>query len=115
MIMKKWLISVVLTVVTIVAMAQSSTLQLGGKVINSEGAPVDYATITLVPEGEEYSPAESDHRMTISNAGGEFCIEAEVGNYTLKINCVGYNFQSGKMFRAKSVESGAEEEKNRIK
>ncbi len=89
--MKHFTTLLALLLVTIAAAAQTQTFQLSGKTLNAEGTPVDYATVLLTTEGEEYSPAKSDHKMVITSAEGEFCIEAAEGHYTLKISCVGYN------------------------
>ncbi len=89
--MKRFFPTFAALLLTIVAMAQSQTLQLTGKVVDGEDAPVTYATVLLTPNGEEYTPTNNSHGMAVTDSEGGFSLEvAEGGDYTLKINSVGY-------------------------
>lgn len=88
--MKKSLLSLLMMVSTIVTMAQSPTLQLKGKVTNTEGSPVAYTSVLLVPSGEEYTPANKHHQMTVADTNGDFEFNAAEGLYNLTLSCVGY-------------------------
>ena len=71
-------------------MAQSQTLQLKGSVTDTEGAPVAYTSVLLVPDGEEYTPANKHHQMTVADTNGDFEFNAAEGLYNLTLSCVGY-------------------------
>lgn len=76
---------------TIVAMAQTQTLQLSGRVIAGDGSPVAYATAILAPQGEEYAPNSTNHYMAVADTEGRFEVrEVTEGDYVLTINSVGY-------------------------
>lgn len=79
-----------LLMVTFGAIAQTPTLQLSGKTVDAEGAPIAYTSIILTPAGEEYRPDGVGHQMTIADLEGGFTFHAKSGTYTLAFSCVGY-------------------------
>lgn len=75
---------------TLLAGAQSQTLQLKGQTVDSAGNPVGYATLMLTPFGEEYNPSAPNHQGTAADSEGYFSFATPEGHYTLTINCLGY-------------------------
>ena len=89
-IMKKALLSVLLLVVTVAAVAQPSTLQLKGTLVDGEQNAILYATVLLTPHGEEFRPDGENHHFTTSDKEGHFCLQAVAGDYTLTLSSIGY-------------------------
>lgn len=92
---------------TIVAMAQTQTLQLKGKVTNSEGAPIAYTSVLLVPGGEEYTPANKHHHMTVADTNGDFEFNTAEGIYNLTLSCVGYESHTREVALNANTDLGA--------
>lgn len=93
-IMKKALLSILLLVAAIAAVAQNSTLQLAGRLIDGEKRAIPFATVLLSPSGEEFRPDGNNHHYTLSDNEGCFRLQAVAGNYTLALSSIGYESQN---------------------
>lgn len=78
--LRKLYTTVLLLTFSLISFGQNTLVKLSGKVTDSESQVIEYATIGL--EGTKYT--------TITNAKGEYIIQAPAGNYNLVMSCVGY-------------------------
>ena len=88
--MKRALLSVLLLVATFAAVAQPSTLQLKGTLMDGAQNAIPYATVLLTPNGEKFRPDGANHHFTTSDKEGHFCLQAMAGDYTLTLSSIGY-------------------------
>lgn len=88
--MKRIVILLYLALQAFALAAQAPTYTLTGRLVNSQGEVIAYASLLLTPEGEEYRPEGENHHGTVASGEGEFRFTAAEGNYTLEISYVGY-------------------------
>lgn len=63
--------------------AVAQTANVTGRVVDSEGNPVAYATVVLLKDGLQASGGSSDDK-------GEFRLKAATGHYEIKVQFIGY-------------------------
>lgn len=102
-------ITTLLTLLMVIfgAIAQTPTLQLSGKTVDAEGAPIAYTSIILTPAGEEYRPDGVGHQMAIADLEGDFTFHAKSGTYTLSLSCVGYESRTLEVALSSNTDLGA--------
>lgn len=105
--MKRLTTLLALLLMTIAAVAQTQTLQLKGRTVDSKGTPIAYTSVVLTPQGEEYNPEKPNHHITFSDKQGNFSIEAAEGNYTLSLSCVGYESSTIEVALTAATDLGA--------
>ena len=83
----KRFIQIAMAVMVLIVGSSSTILaqrySLGGRVINSAGQPIPYATVVLLEQ-------KSQITGTTTNSEGRYTITATSGNYTLNVSYVGY-------------------------
>lgn len=82
--MKRAVITIILTLLSAVSFAQGRTSSIRGRVVESDGSPVMYASVVLLSEGSIVTGAMTD-------TAGLYTIKGQfAGEYLMKVSSIGY-------------------------
>lgn len=81
--MKRIILSVIFAIACVLSGFAARTAVASGRVVDEKGLPVEFATVVLLRQERQVAGMTTD-------AEGRFALEAAAGDYTLRIQYVGY-------------------------